>query len=210
MKLITLILVSAILLMGLAAPSAAADRVCPACAAVNVSKAVYCKSCGKSLERIKDETRSRSLSGIRIGCTYIWSNHGPNGKEQDSVLVDNKIDPPFITQFGWQFERQFGIPAEGAAGVVSVVLLGGGFNQGKIIPSASALMGFRLKNGFEFGGGPNAILSMTEAGNYTVEPGFAWTTGYSVRVGKLVLPLNVAVVQYAAGVRPTFLTGIIW
>jgi len=49
-----------------------------------------------------------------------------------------------------------------------------------------------------------------EIGNYTVEPGFAWTTGYSVRVGKLVLPINVAVVQYAAGVRPTFLTGIIW
>ena len=79
-----------------------------------------------------------------------------------------------------------------------------------MIPSASTLMGFRLKNGFEFGGGPNAILSMTRAGNFTVDPGFAWTTGYSVRVGKLVLPLNVIAVQCAAGVRATFLTGIIW
>lgn len=159
----------------------------------------------------EEETINASrLSGIRIGGTYIWSNDGPNGKEEAQVMINNEINSRYVTEFGWHFEKQFGVLDKGAAGVVSLLVLGGGFNQGKIIPSVTGLMGFRLKNGFEFGGGPNAILSRELSDRYTVKPGFAWATGYSARVGRLVLPLNAVAVQSASGLRLTILSGIIW
>ena len=159
----------------------------------------------------KQESAKRStLNGIRMGGTYVWSNHGPKGRAQRAVLTKEGIGRPFVTQFGWQFEKLFGNSEGRTAGVLSIVALAGGFNQGVIIPSLTGIMGVRLDNGLEFGGGPNVAGTKDTLGEFKAEPGFAWTVGYSFKVGKLVLPINGAVVQSPSGARFTLLSGFIW
>jgi hypothetical protein len=155
-------------------------------------------------------SKLKSMSGVRIGGTYILPNRGPNGKELQEVLDNAGMSSNFITQFGYQFEKRFGNQEGQATGVLALVLLGGGFNQGIVIPSLTGVVGFRLGNGFEFGGGPNVVMSKTGSGNLTIEPGFAWTVGYSPKVGRLRLPVSLATVQSESGLRLSTLVGIVW
>ena len=116
----------------------------------------------------------------------------------------------FITQFGWQFEHQFltGNTRNGA--VSELIFMAGGMDQGAFIPSASWLIGFRLDNGFEFGGGPNISITKNIGGELKLSPAFAWGTGYSCKVGKIYFPLNVALLQTRGSLRTTVLTGFIF
>jgi hypothetical protein len=115
----------------------------------------------------------------------------------------------FISQFGWHFERMFTTGRSQNGAVTELLFLAGGMDQGTFIPSLSWLIGFRLANGFEVGGGPNLSLTKNTAGHLLLSPAFAWGTGYSFRVGKLVLPLNVALVQTRGSLRTTLLTGFV-
>jgi len=160
-----------------------------------------------------DDDKPRSLNGFRVGATYIFFNDGPNGIDEKDALKDQEIDTPLFAQIGWQFERQYASSSKGAMGVTELVVLLGGFNQGKIIPSISGLVGFRLENGFEFGGGPNISLSKKpdrKGGGTRIAPGFVWASGFSTIVGNLYIPLNLAIVQTDSGIRLTILTGFVY
>ena len=90
-----------------------------------------------------------SLSGPRFGFTSL----------SDGVveqLHERSIDiRPAITQFGWQFEKEFYNKEGGLAAVNEWVVLLGGLEQGVAIPSVSWLVGLRTSGGAEFGIGPN-------------------------------------------------------
>jgi hypothetical protein len=60
-----------------------------------------------------------------------------------------------ISQFGWQFERQFYSKQSGVTALNEWVFLLGGLDQNVAIPSLSWLVGLRTKEGAEFGVGPN-------------------------------------------------------
>jgi hypothetical protein len=60
-----------------------------------------------------------------------------------------------ISQFGWQFERQFYSKDSGVAVVNEWVGLVGGLDRGVALPSLSWLVGVRTKEGTELGIGPN-------------------------------------------------------
>ena len=62
---------------------------------------------------------------------------------------------PNISQFGWQFEKQFYTRDSGVAAVNEWVVLLGGLDQGVALPSVSWLVGLRTREGAEFGIGPN-------------------------------------------------------
>lgn len=136
--------------------------------------------------------RTVSLSGPRFGSTFL----------SDGIvrkLQDNYIDVgPLITQFGWQFEKQFYSDQGGVTPVTEWVLLVGGLEQGVVLPSVSWMVGLRTRNGVEFGVGPN----LTPAGT-----ALAFAAGVTLRAGALNVPLNLAVVPSKSGVRVSVLSG---
>lgn len=133
-----------------------------------------------------------SLSGPRFGFTSL--SEGVVEK-----LHERSIDVSSgISQFGWQFERQFYNKTSGLAAVSEWVVLLGGLEQGVALPSVSWLVGLRSANGAEFGIGPN----ITPAG-----VALAIAGGVTFRSGSLNVPMTVAVVPSRAGTRVSMLTG---
>jgi hypothetical protein len=133
-----------------------------------------------------------TLSGPRFGMTSL----------SDGVveaLHERHIDvKSSISQFGWQFEKQFYNKNSGVAAVNEWVVLVGGLDQGVPLPSVSWLVGLRTREGTEFGVGPN----ITPAG-----VALAFAAGVTIRAGSLNVPMNVAVVPSKNGMRVSFLTG---
>ena len=133
-----------------------------------------------------------NLSGPRYGVTTL-----SDGVIQK--LGERYINvEPLISQFGWQFEKQFYQKDGGVAVLNEWVFLLGGLDQGVALPSLSWLVGLRTANGTEFGVGPN----LTPVG-----VSLALAAGTTVRAGFLNIPLNVAVVPSKGGMRVSFLTG---
>jgi len=133
-----------------------------------------------------------SLSGPRFGVTSL--SDGVVAK-----LRERSIDVrPMISQFGWQFEREFYAKTSGVAAVNEWVVLLGGLDQGVALPSVSWLVGVRTREGTEFGIGPN----VTPAG-----VALALAAGVTLRAGIMNVPMNIAVVPSKAGTRVSFLTG---
>lgn len=136
--------------------------------------------------------RAVSLSGPRFGVTSLSQG------VIDRLKEDNIDIGPVITQFGWQFEHQFYSRDSGLAAVNEWVVLLGGLEQGRALPSLSWIVGLRTKEGAEFGVGPN----VTPAG-----VALAFAAGVTFRAGILNVPVNVAVVPSRFGVRMSMLTG---
>ena len=136
--------------------------------------------------------RTVNLSGPRFGITAL-----PPGVV--AALQERSIDVrPAISQFGWQFEKQFYAKEGGVAAVTEWVTLIGGLDQGLAIPSVSWLVGLRTKEGTEFGIGPNVSPSGVA---------LALAAGVTLRTGFMNVPLNVAVVPSKRGSRVSILTG---
>ncbi len=133
-----------------------------------------------------------SLSGPRFGLTILTEGVVDKLAEYDVDVA------PHITQFGWQFEKQFYSRKGGVAAVSEWVVLAGGLEQGVMIPSLSWLVGLRTREGAEFGIGPN----ITRAG-----AALALAAGMTFRAGALNVPVNVAVVPSRSGVRVSLLSG---
>jgi hypothetical protein len=112
--------------------------------------------------------------------------------------VDGISVAPMITQFGWQFEKQFYNGGNGVAALTEAVVLFGGMEQGLVLPSLSWLVGVRTHEGTEFGVGPNIT---------PVGVALALAAGETFRAGVLNVPVNVAVVPSKSGVRVSMLTG---
>ncbi len=133
-----------------------------------------------------------NLSGPRFGFTAL--SEGIVEK-----LHERNIDVrSSITQFGWQFEKQFYNKEGGVAAVNEWVLLFGGLEQGEALPSLSWMVGLRTSSGAEFGIGPN----VTPAG-----VALAMAGGITFRSGSLNVPVTFAVVPSKAGTRISMLTG---
>ena len=132
------------------------------------------------------------LDGPRIGFTILSAGVVDKARE-------NGVDiNPFITQFGWQFEsRLFRLP-NGISGLVELVPLVGGLEQGQFLPSISGLLGVRGAKGFEFGIGPN----LTPLGASLV-----LAMGTSVQSNGINFPINLAVVPGKDGTRVSLLVG---
>ncbi len=132
------------------------------------------------------------LDGPRLGFTILSS--GVVNKAHDHGVDIN----PFLTQFGWQFEsRLFRLP-NGISGLVELVPLVGGLEQGQFIPSVSGLLGMRGAKGFEFGLGPN----VTPLGANIV-----LAMGTSIQSNGINFPVNLAVVPGKEGMRVSLLVG---
>jgi hypothetical protein len=134
-----------------------------------------------------------SLSGPRAGVTFLSKG------VQDQITEEfDKELRPVISQFGWQWEKQFLSSDTGATAVTEWVLLFGGADQGVFIPSLTWLLGMRTVGGVEIAAGPNlSPMGM----------GVAIAGGVTLRAGNLNVPLNVAVVPSASGARISFLMG---
>jgi hypothetical protein len=136
--------------------------------------------------------RSVDLTGPRFGLTLLSEGVVDELAKRDIVVRPN------ITQFGWQFERQFFTRDSGASMVSEWVALLGGMEQGVALPSLSWLVGMRTRDGAEFGIGPN----ITPAGTAMV-----FAAGMTFRTGTANIPVNVAIVPSRAGTRVTIVTG---
>jgi len=111
------------------------------------------------------------LSGPRIGMTVIT-----NG-----MIVD-ELGSNFLTQFGYQFEKQIAGNEE-IAGLIEGIVMIGGLEQGLFLPSISGLFGARSASGFEFAVGPN--LSLAGAG-------LVIGVGKTIKMGSINIPINFA------------------
>jgi hypothetical protein len=133
-----------------------------------------------------------NLSGPRFGVTTLADG-------VVKTLADRNIEvSPVISQFGWQFEKQFYAKDSGVAMLNEWVFLLGGLDQGQALPSLSWLVGMRTANGTEFGVGPN----LTPVGI-----SLALAAGTTIRTGFVNVPVNIAVVPSKSGMRVSFLTG---
>src|SRR5262245_19383575 len=90
-----------------------------------------------------------NLSGPRFGMTALGQG------EVDELQKRSITVSPNISQFGWQFEKEFYSKGSGLAAVNEWVFLSGGLEQGVVLPSLSWLVGLRSRDGAEFGIGPN-------------------------------------------------------
>jgi len=137
-------------------------------------------------------TKTVNLSGPRFGMTALSTGVVDELKKREIEVGSN------ISQFGWQFEKQFYTRNSGVAAVNEWVVLFGGLDQGVALPSLSWMVGLRTREGAEFGIGPN----ITPAG-----VALALAGGVTFRAGNLNVPMNVAVVPSKAGTRISVLTG---
>jgi hypothetical protein len=139
-----------------------------------------------------EPAKTVSLSGPRFGVTAL-----SDGVVEELRKREIEVRPT-ISQFGWQFERQFYSRNSGVAAVNEWVLLVGGMDQGVVLPSLTWLVGVRTREGTEIGIGPN----VSPAG-----VALALAAGVTMRAGVLNVPVNIAVVPSSRGTRISFLTG---
>ena len=132
------------------------------------------------------------LAGPRFGVTFLAPGVIEKLAARDIHVNSN------ISQFGWQFEKQFYTKDSGVTMVTEWVALVGGLEQNVLLPSLSWLVGIRTRDGAEFGIGPN----ITAAGT-----GLVLATGMTFRAGPLNIPVNVAVVPSKDGSRISLLSG---
>lgn len=141
----------------------------------------------------QDLVREVNRSGPRFGVTWL------SGSIVDTLRSRHNIDvAPVVTQFGWQFERQWGSIEGGPVALNEWIFLIGGLDQGVFLPSLTWLVGVRTPGQFEFGVGPNVT---------PVGVALAISTGMTFRMGALAIPVNMAIVPSKYGVRSSILTG---
>jgi hypothetical protein len=142
--------------------------------------------------RLPPIARSADLSGPRFGLTLL-ADGVVKKLEERNITVG-----PQISQFGWQFEKQFYTKDSGVTMVTEWVGLVGGLEDSVVIPSLSWMVGVRTRDGAEFGMGPN----ITPAGT-----GLVLATGMTFRTAALNIPVNIAVVPSKVGTRVSVLSG---
>ncbi len=102
-------------------------------------------------------------SGPRMGASFTFGRAGERMQAGKNEGGFNMF--PVVSQFGWQHELQY-ISAGKFQALVEFLLMVGGLESGKIVPSFSFLNGFRMgKWGLELGLGPTFRL-VKEADGY--------------------------------------------
>ena len=146
----------------------------------------------EAVPQLPPHAKTADLSGPRFGLTLL-----SDGVVQKLAERDIHVRP-YISQFGWQFEKQFYAKEGGVTMVTEWVALVGGLEQSVALPSLSWLVGVRTRDGAEFGIGPN----VTPAGTALV-----LATGMTFRTGVLNIPVNIAVVPSKSGTRVSLISG---
>jgi hypothetical protein len=168
---------------------------------MKVSRAVYAAvvmlafsapAFSQTQSQLPPVAKTASLSGPRFGLTLLADGVVQKLAERDITVGSH------VSQFGWQFEKQFYTRDSGVTMVTEWVALVGGLEQSVALPSLSWMVGVRTRDGAEFGIGPN----ITPAGTALV-----LATGMTFRTGALNVPVNVAVVPSKSGSRVSVLTG---
>ena len=151
-----------------------------------IQQPVYSPKSGYPQENLK-------LGGPRIGFTVL------SQKYIDHISNDYDTDiNAFLTQFGWQFETRVFTLENGTSGLFEFVPLVGGLEQGKFLPSLSALVGIRGAKGLEFGIGPNVTIGGA---------GLVLAAGTNFQSQGVNFPVNVAVAPSKDGMRFSVLFG---
>ncbi len=145
-----------------------------------------------TVSQLPPYAKTANLSGPRFGLTLLADGVVKKLEEREIHVG------PHISQFGWQFEKQFYTKDSGVTMVTEWVALVGGLEQSVVLPSLSWMVGVRTRDGAEFGIGPN----ITPAGTALV-----LATGMTFRAGAMNVPVNVAVVPSKSGSRVSVLTG---
>lgn len=138
----------------------------------------------------------RSLDGPRLGATYVL------GQNSLTRALKEKRIGTFISQFGWHFEYQVIPEGDGPSFVIEAIPLVGGVEYGTLIPSGTLAMGIRFPNGWEFGMGPNALV--TDDG---VKTALVIAAGKSINYGGVSIPLNLVLATNPDGNRLSFVFG---
>jgi hypothetical protein len=109
----------------------------------------------------------RNQSGPRVGITML----------DDS-------DRPFLSQFGWSFERQVTPFTAGPQFVLEATPMVGGIEAGELAPSLTIAVGTRFPGGVEFAAGPS----------FSTHPGSALVglVGRSIDLGRVSLPVTLS------------------
>ncbi len=134
-----------------------------------------------------------NLSGPRLGFTLLSTSFIAEMNDRTGIELE-----PIVSQFGWQFEKRFFSTNSGATLVTEWILLVGGVEQELFLPSLSWLIGYRTKNGFEFGAGPNLAISGSS---------LVLAAGITVQSEELNIPINLAVAISKSGARVSLLCG---
>ena len=125
------------------------------------------------------------LSGPRFGVTWV-----PGDNEITRRLKENGMEP-FLSQFGWHFERRVTPRGGGPEFVIETVPLVAGVEYGKFLPNITLAMGVRFPAGWEFGIGPNLMITGLE-GSDDLQTSLITAVGYSFRYAGVSLPVNLA------------------
>jgi len=109
-------------------------------------------------------TTSLKLNGPRMGASYTI------GDVAERLQASSKIGGyemfPLMSQFGYQFETQY-LSSGTFQALIEFILMVGGLESGKFIPSLSVLNGFRISdNGWEFAFGPSFKFVQIAEGYY--------------------------------------------
>jgi hypothetical protein len=123
----------------------------------------------------KSASQIQSMAGPRIGVTFLGA-----GGTADYLL--DKTDGPsaFTTQYGWQWESRFA-SGSNITGLVEWVVVMGGMEHGRFLPSINSIVGFRNSEGIEMGMGPSVSLGGI---------GMVFAFGKTVKSGELNIPIN--------------------
>ena len=130
------------------------------------------------------------LAGPRVGFTYVTAGpiadflHDGFDFDEDEDGGYGSTGPAFTTLYGWQWESRFADGGGNITGIVEWIVLVGGMERGKFLPSASSIIGARTNKGLEFGIGPNVSLAGI---------GMVFGVGYNFKSGRLNLPVNISV-----------------
>ena len=147
-----------------------------------------------------------SLAGPRIGAVYMTASPASNFLN-GTLELDDMGDLPedyndiakgaFTSLYGWQWESRF---ADGydITGIVEWIVLVGGMEKGKFLPSVSSMVGARTGSGLEFAMGPNLSL-----GGIAMVFGI----GYNFKSGDLNMPINIAFVPGRIGTQENHTSG---
>jgi hypothetical protein len=137
----------------------------------------------------------RNLGGPRLGVTYLF------GGEIKGLLGKKGIGQT-LSQFGWHFEYQVIPDGGGPSFVVQFIPLAAGVEYGTLIPSATLAMGIRFPGGFEFGMGPNILVTTEGASTALV-----LAVGKTINYGGVSIPLNIVLATNPTGNRLSFIFG---
>lgn len=146
------------------------------------------------------EFQKVGLSGPRFGVTWV-----PGDSEITRRLEEEGMEP-LLSQFGWHFERRVSPRGGGPEFVIETVPLVAGVEYGKFLPNVTLAMGVRFPSGWEFGLGPNLMVTGVESSD-DLQTSLITAIGYSFRYSGVSLPVNLAFTTNPDGNRVSLLFG---